>query len=71
MAMVRGFVHPFGCDPWLDEKAVVADVHLVNSLREFSGDLIGYMELSNGDVVDVKKNLDGIYNGMISGYTVK
>lgn len=47
------------------EEAFFADVHIVKDIGFSSGEIVGYMELENGQYVNVKKHPAGTYNGQI------
>lgn len=56
---LKGFVHI------TPDEAFWADVHIVRDIDFSAGEIIGYMELTNGQYVNVKKHPAGTYNGQI------
>ena len=56
---IKGFIHS------TEEDAIFASVHIVNDIRHSGGQYIGYMDLSDGEVVKVKRHESGCYNGQI------
>lgn len=56
---IKGYVHT------TPDEAFFANVHIVKDIRFYAGEEVGYMELTNGDDVIVKKHPCGNYNGSI------
>lgn len=56
---IKGFVHI------TPEEAFFADVYIVQDIVCSAGEIVGYMELTNGQYVNVKKHPTGAYNGQI------
>ena len=56
---IKGYVHQ---NP---DEAFLANVHIVKDIRLYAGEIVGYMELNNGEDVIVKRHPAGTYNGQI------
>lgn len=57
---IKGFVKQS------EEEAFLANVHVVSNINKYSGKIVGYMEMSNGNkYVEVKKHPSGTFNGQI------
>lgn len=56
---IKGFIHQS------DDMAFLGTVHIVNDIRFYAGEYVGYMELTNGEIVLVKRHPCGTLNGQI------
>lgn len=54
---IKGFIHVN------EEEAFFGSVSIVRDIAFYAGEIVGYMYLTNGEIVEVKRHPCGNYNG--------